>query len=115
MGITGRTHQLRVHCAAIGHPILADPAYGIFGEACPDGGIGVESVEDRDGFWETRPSLELQREIDNRVRGARGALVHDGEEEEERRGMDMCLHARELGFIHPVTGAEMLFECPPSF
>jgi 23S rRNA pseudouridine1911/1915/1917 synthase len=26
--ITGRTHQLRVHCAHIGHPILGDPQYG---------------------------------------------------------------------------------------
>ncbi len=25
---TGRTHQLRVHLAAIGHPILGDPVYG---------------------------------------------------------------------------------------
>lgn len=25
---TGRTHQLRVHCAAIGHPIKGDPIYG---------------------------------------------------------------------------------------
>lgn len=25
---TGRTHQLRVHCAALGHPILGDSIYG---------------------------------------------------------------------------------------
>ena len=25
---TGRTHQLRVHCDALGHPILGDPKYG---------------------------------------------------------------------------------------
>lgn len=26
--ITGRTHQLRVHCSYMGHPILGDPQYG---------------------------------------------------------------------------------------
>ena len=25
---TGRTHQIRVHCAAIGHGVLGDAAYG---------------------------------------------------------------------------------------
>ncbi len=25
---TGRTHQIRVHCGAIGHPLLGDPVYG---------------------------------------------------------------------------------------
>jgi|SRR5579871_3624136 len=27
--ITGRTHQLRVHCAALGHPIIGDYIYGV--------------------------------------------------------------------------------------
>ena len=26
--VTGRTHQLRVHCAHMGFPILGDPQYG---------------------------------------------------------------------------------------
>ena len=27
--VTGRTHQLRVHCAYMGYPILGDPQYGV--------------------------------------------------------------------------------------
>ena len=26
--VTGRTHQLRLHCSHVGHPILGDPQYG---------------------------------------------------------------------------------------
>lgn len=32
---TGRSHQLRVHCAAIGHPIVGDTLYGVQGHAAP--------------------------------------------------------------------------------
>lgn len=28
MPVTGRSHQLRIHCNAIGHPIVGDPFYG---------------------------------------------------------------------------------------
>jgi 23S rRNA pseudouridine1911/1915/1917 synthase len=62
---TGRTHQIRVHMAYIGHPVAGDPVYG-------------------------KPL---------------GALP------------GQCLHAKMIGFIHPVTGDYMEFtsELPDYF
>ena len=60
---TGRTHQIRVHMAHIGHPILGDEVYAM----------------NRKSKWK----LEGQ-----------------------------CLHAKTLGFIHPVTGDYIETDAP---
>ncbi|MBQ8732431.1 MAG: RluA family pseudouridine synthase [Oscillospiraceae bacterium] len=59
---TGRTHQIRVHMAHIGHPVAGDPVYG-------------------------------PKKVIARLAG-------------------QCLHARELGFVHPITGEYMEFTSP---
>ncbi len=50
--LTGRTHQIRVHLAAAGHPVLGDPIYG--GRAWMAGGPGLAlraiRLEYRDPF-----------------------------------------------------------------
>ena len=40
--ITGRTHQLRVHMSAIGHPIIGDGKYGGSGQDNPGDGWGAQ-------------------------------------------------------------------------
>lgn len=63
---TGRTHQIRVHMAYIGHPVAGDPVYG---NGKPEWLCG------------------------------------------------QCLHAREIGFVHPITQKYMFFtsELPEYF
>ena len=41
---TGRTHQIRVHMAAIGHPLLGD---GLYGAKCPDKGLEGQCLHAR--------------------------------------------------------------------
>lgn len=55
---TGRTHQIRVHMAYLGHPVAGDPVYG------PKNGVTYLNGQ--------------------------------------------CLHAGVLGFVHPVTGENIL-------
>jgi 23S rRNA pseudouridine1911/1915/1917 synthase len=78
---TGRTHQIRVHLAHIGHPVFGDPAYN---GRHPASGPGTPAQK-----------REVQRLLDLIPRQA--------------------LHAKTLGFTHPVTGEELFFdsELPP--
>ena len=95
--LTGRTHQLRVHCASIGHPILGDPAYGIYGEASPNGGFEDALMDE---LVPGRASMDLQLALDQYVKD---------------KGQVMCLHARELRLKHPETGESLTFEKAPAF
>jgi|SRR5271165_451115 len=71
---TGRTHQIRVHLAHLGHPLIGDPVYG------------------------TRAGRSVAR---TRPRGGQIAAF-----------ARQALHARLLGFTHPVERRTLEFESP---
>lgn len=93
--ISGRTHQLNVHCAAFGHPIVADSVYGINGEAAPNGGLDEATIEESNS---SRASAELQQQIADAA-----------------SDKSMCVHAKAIIFEHPVTGEKLSFESAASF
>lgn len=86
--LTGRTHQLRVHCAAIGHAIVGDDIYGYNGEGAPNGGLSLPHG--------VGASIDIQRELYELNR-------------------PLCLHAKQLCIHHPKSKAPMIFEADPSF
>lgn len=71
---TGRTHQIRVHMAALGHPVLGDPLYGGRQPRKGASSAGIEALK----------SFNRQ-----------------------------ALHARVLGFDHPLSGEHLKFEAEP--
>jgi 23S rRNA pseudouridine1911/1915/1917 synthase len=73
---TGRTHQIRVHLASTGHPVVGDPLY----------------------LRRVPTSAKLL------PASVRGQLLDFPRQ---------ALHAAELGFRHPVTGAALSFKTPP--
>lgn len=71
--ITGRTHQIRVHCQAAGHPLLGDGLYGI-------NSIASDSESNSDS-----------------------APVCNNRNESEKLFNRQALHAASLKFVHPLS------------
>jgi 23S rRNA-/tRNA-specific pseudouridylate synthase len=90
--ISGRTHQLNVHCAAIGHPIVGDTVYGYNGEAAANGGLDEASLP------ADKASADLQQAIAS-----------------ASAGKPMCVHAKSISFRHPVTKEDLSFDCSAPF
>lgn len=89
--MSGRTHQLNVHMAAFGHPIVGDATYGINGDAATNGGLSAAELDSL-APNSSRASEELQKEI---------AAISNGKMS--------CVHAKSLTFRHPVTKEDIAF------
>ncbi|KAL3907970.1 MAG: hypothetical protein SGILL_008660 [Bacillariaceae sp.] len=85
--ISGRYHQLNVHLAAFGHPIVGDNVYGTNGEAVPNGGLTDEELE-KLAPNPTRATAEEQRLINEVVNA---------------KELPPCVHAKYIKFKHPIT------------
>jgi len=56
--VTGRTHQIRVHLSACGHPVVGDSLYGTSEERCDSLGLRAVSLSYSDPF--TRRQVRIQ-------------------------------------------------------
>jgi len=82
--VTGRTNQLRIHCAHIGHPIIGDEMHG----NCEPRIADCESED---------TSLRIEDQFE--IRDSQSAIR-------------LCLHASNLAFHHPAGGEWMQFISP---
>ena len=71
--LTGRTHQLRVHCAAMGWPLLGDPVYGTAVSA-KDVPLHLHARHVAVPLYAQKPSIEVEAPVPPHIAATLGAF-----------------------------------------
>jgi tRNA pseudouridine32 synthase/23S rRNA pseudouridine746 synthase len=69
--LTGRTHQLRVHCAARDFPIHGDPIYGAGSR--PDERLHLHARAIRIPLYKNKPAIEVEASAPEHMKAALAA------------------------------------------
>jgi 23S rRNA pseudouridine1911/1915/1917 synthase len=96
---TGRNHQIRLHMAEIGHPVVGDEFYG------PFGAIKLSKAE-----YKALCARRANGHKPGDRPGTNGESADDVEADEPTGRH--ALHAHRLEFDHPILGGRVTFESP---